>query len=114
MNKITLLSAMFLIAVCAIPTSSIASRCYSKVGTACVKKSYGNLDSTCQFACSIGRTAESVQGALKDKSYDSGPIDGIAGKKTEKALRTFQGDQNLPQTGRMDKVTLEKLGVELK
>jgi peptidoglycan hydrolase-like protein with peptidoglycan-binding domain len=42
---------------------------------------------------------------------DAGLIDGIMGPKTQAALRAFQKDQNLPQTGKMDAETLAKLGV---
>jgi hypothetical protein len=95
-----------------IPASAVP--CYAKQGSICVKKSYGNLDSTCENACAVGKTAQEVQKALKDRGHDPGPIDGIAGTKTQKALKALQAEQGLPQTGRMDKATLEKLGVELK
>jgi peptidoglycan hydrolase-like protein with peptidoglycan-binding domain len=54
---------------------------------------------------------KNLQKALQDKGVDPGPIDGILGPKTTAALRNFQKDQNLPQTGRMDRETLAKLGV---
>jgi hypothetical protein len=114
MHKSTVLSAVAVFAVFAISTSAQAVPCYAKQGAACVKKSYGNLDSNCQNACAVGKTAESVQQALKDKGHDPGPIDGKAGAKTEKALRAFQKQQSLPVTGRMDKETVHKLGVEFR
>jgi murein L,D-transpeptidase YcbB/YkuD len=56
---------------------------------------------------------KSAQKALQDKGKDPGPIDGIMGPKTMAALRAFQKDQNLPQTGRLDDQTRDKLGVSL-
>jgi peptidoglycan hydrolase-like protein with peptidoglycan-binding domain len=43
-----------------------------------------------------------VQGLLRERGYDPGPIDGIIGQKTRTALRQFQRDHNLPTTGRID------------
>ena len=54
---------------------------------------------------------KNVQKALQDKGMDPGPIDGIMGPKTHAALRAFQKDQKLPETGRADNQTLAKLGV---
>ena len=53
----------------------------------------------------------SAQQALQGKGMDPGPIDGVAGPKTEQAVREFQKAQNLSQTGRLDAQTLQKLGV---
>jgi His-Xaa-Ser repeat protein HxsA len=54
---------------------------------------------------------KNLQKALQDKGVDPGPIDGIMGPKTQAALRNYQKDQKLPETGRIDTQTLEKLGV---
>lgn len=56
---------------------------------------------------------KSVQQALQDKGHDPGPIDGVMGPKTMAALRAFQKDQKLQETGRLDDQTREKLGVSL-
>lgn len=56
---------------------------------------------------------KSVQQALQDKGHDPGPIDGVMGPKTMAALRAFQKDQKLPETGRLDDQTRGKLGVSL-
>jgi hypothetical protein len=53
-----------------------------------------------------------VQEALKDKGNDPGPVDGIVGPQTKKALRAFQSSQNLKTTGRLDAETAKALGVE--
>ena len=55
---------------------------------------------------------KSLQQSLQDKGMDPGRIDGVMGPKTEAAIRAYQKDQNLPQTGRTDAQTLEKLGVQ--
>jgi peptidoglycan hydrolase-like protein with peptidoglycan-binding domain len=52
-----------------------------------------------------------VQKALQEKGADPGPVDGIMGPMTESALKSFQKDQKLPETGRLDSETLAKLGV---
>ena len=51
---------------------------------------------------------------LKKKGYNPGPIDGLLGKKTEKAIRQFQQKNGLSLTGELDVVTKESLsGVKI-
>jgi peptidoglycan hydrolase-like protein with peptidoglycan-binding domain len=52
-----------------------------------------------------------VQEALKDKGMDPGPVDGIMGPKTQSALRDFQKQEGMEETGRLDAETMSKLGV---
>jgi carboxyl-terminal processing protease len=54
---------------------------------------------------------KAVQKALQDKGMDPGPVDGIMGPKTSAALKAFQKDQKLTESGRLDDQTREKLGV---
>jgi peptidoglycan hydrolase-like protein with peptidoglycan-binding domain len=54
---------------------------------------------------------KAVQKTLQDKGMDPGPIDGIMGPKTMAALKAFQKDQKLTESGRLDDQTREKLGV---
>src|SRR5215467_11127717 len=54
-----------------------------------------------------------VQQALKEKGHDPGPVDGILGPSTRAALQAFQKSQGLDPSGRLDRVTLAKLGVQL-
>jgi hypothetical protein len=54
---------------------------------------------------------KSAQQTLQSKGMDPGPVDGIMGPRTKAALRGYQKDQNLPQTGLLDDQTLAKLGV---
>jgi hypothetical protein len=52
-----------------------------------------------------------VQGLLRERGYDPGPIDGLMGQRTRQALRQFQRDHNLPETGRIDVATENALGL---
>jgi hyperosmotically inducible protein len=53
-----------------------------------------------------------MQQALKDKGFDPGPIDGIAGPRAVAALKAFQKAENLTITGQLDRDTAAKLGVK--
>ena len=53
-----------------------------------------------------------AQEQLKSEGHDPGPIDGLMGPKTQEAIKSFQRDENLPETGQLDQATLAKLGVE--
>ncbi|MEW6300840.1 MAG: peptidoglycan-binding domain-containing protein, partial [Thermodesulfobacteriota bacterium] len=50
-----------------------------------------------------------VQGLLHEHGYDPGRIDGILGPQTRSALRHFQRDRLLPETGTVDAATKEAL-----
>jgi hypothetical protein len=52
-----------------------------------------------------------VQEALKARGMDPGPIDGIFGPRTRQALRDFQKQESIAETGQLNRETLEKLGV---
>jgi peptidoglycan hydrolase-like protein with peptidoglycan-binding domain len=52
-----------------------------------------------------------MQRALKDKGFDPGPMDGIAGPRTASALKEYQKSENLAMTGKMDRDTAAKLGI---
>jgi len=53
-----------------------------------------------------------AQLTLKDLGYDPGVCDGIWGKKTVEAVRLYQKDQGLDQTGKLDSPTLTKFGLK--
>jgi hypothetical protein len=53
-----------------------------------------------------------IQEALKEKGFDPGEADGVAGPKTSQAIREFQKSQNLQVTGRIDEKTASALGVD--
>ena len=53
----------------------------------------------------------SLQKELAQLRYYHGPIDGIAGPETERAVRWFQSVDKLPLTGRIDSATLKALQI---
>jgi peptidoglycan hydrolase-like protein with peptidoglycan-binding domain len=53
-----------------------------------------------------------AQEALKNQGHDPGPIDGIMGSQTRQALREFQSQNGLKQTGTLDAQTKEKLNID--
>jgi peptidoglycan hydrolase-like protein with peptidoglycan-binding domain len=57
------------------------------------------------------RDTRTAQEALKTKGFDPGPIDGKLGPRTAHALRDYQKQEGLQQTGRLDGETRTKLGV---
>jgi len=50
-----------------------------------------------------------AQARLNQLGYDAGTADGLMGNRTANALRTFQRDNNLPVTGRLDAATSQAL-----
>ena len=56
-------------------------------------------------------TVRSAQTALNDKGYDVGRVDGQWGPSTQNAVRRFQSERGLTQSGRLDNATLTALGV---
>jgi hypothetical protein len=58
-------------------------------------------------------TMAAVQRSLIDQKLLKGEADGKFGQSTEAALRTFQQQQNLPQTGLPDPATVVRILVEL-
>ena len=64
------------------------------------------------FAAKYDPIVEQVQKKLTELGYDPGPADGKMGKKTEAAIKSFQKDNSLPATGKIDDATLTKLGIE--
>lgn len=51
-----------------------------------------------------------IQEQLKAQGHDPGPIDGVMGPQTTQALKSYQKQENLPETGQLDQQTLGKLG----
>ncbi|MGE0226505.1 MAG: peptidoglycan-binding domain-containing protein [Acetobacteraceae bacterium] len=46
---------------------------------------------------------------LQERGLYAGAIDGIAGKLTERGLRTFQDRHGLPETGELTRATFARL-----
>lgn len=60
---------------------------------------------------SRGDDVRSLQQILKGEGYYSGRIDGNFGKRTARAVKDFQDDNDLPITGRVDYQTAVQLGL---
>ena len=56
-------------------------------------------------------TVRNAQVALNEKGYDVGKVDGQFGPSTQSAVRRFQSEKGLAQSGRLDSATLAALGV---
>ncbi len=52
-----------------------------------------------------------AQVALKQKGHDPGPIDGVLGPSTSAAVKAFQQSEGLPETGMLDRITRDRLGL---
>lgn len=48
---------------------------------------------------------EEIQQILKDAEFEPGPVDGVMGGQTRSAIRKFQKEKGLKQTGKIDSVT---------
>jgi peptidoglycan hydrolase-like protein with peptidoglycan-binding domain len=57
-------------------------------------------------------TVRQVQQQLNDKGHDAGPVDGIFGKRTRKALKDFQKAEGMEPNGKLDRETMAALGIE--
>jgi peptidoglycan hydrolase-like protein with peptidoglycan-binding domain len=57
---------------------------------------------------------EEMQKALKAEGHDPGEIDGVIGPKTVSALKAYQRQHGLEETGRPDDATLTKFGESAK
>lgn len=56
-------------------------------------------------------TVRRVQGALRAKGFDPGPLNGVAGEKTKAAVQKFQDRFGIKDTGIINNQTLFALGV---
>jgi len=48
---------------------------------------------------------EEIQQILKDAEFEPGPVDGVMGGQTRSAIKKFQKQKGLKQTGKIDSVT---------
>jgi len=71
-----------------------------------------------QFHCPLLRLGSSgpavrlLQRLLQERGFYRGPIDGVYGTRTQRAVRQFQRSQGLPVTGIADHATWHALGVQ--
>lgn len=56
-------------------------------------------------------TVRDAQAALNAQGYSAGAKDGLAGPNTHAAIRKFQADKGLQQTGMLDSATKSALGL---
>jgi lipid-binding SYLF domain-containing protein len=82
-----------------------------KLGIASETKATKSTKTKKQGAFQAAPKVREVQQALKDKGFEPGPIDGIMGAQTQKAIAEFQRQQNLYASGRLDPQTEKALGV---
>jgi peptidoglycan hydrolase-like protein with peptidoglycan-binding domain len=52
-----------------------------------------------------------VQSKLREHGYYQGPIDGVIGAGSRRAIRSFQAEQGLPVTGSIDSKLLRALQI---
>jgi peptidoglycan hydrolase-like protein with peptidoglycan-binding domain len=64
------------------------------------------------FAAKPQSDIKKAQGALRDKGYDPGKIDGHLGPQTRRAIGQYQKAEDLRVTEHLDAQTANKLGVE--
>lgn len=62
-------------------------------------------------AAGYNPVTQQAQSKLAAQGLDPGTLDGVLGAKTIEAIKTFQQQSGLPQSGALDSATLEKLGV---
>ena len=53
-----------------------------------------------------------VQQTLQSRGFQAGPVDGVMGPATQRAIRSFQRAENLEVTGQLNSRTLVALGVQ--
>lgn len=66
----------------------------------------------CETADSYDVAVFEAQKKLSELGYDIGNPDGIWGKKTSKAVKSFQHDDGLPETGQLDELTKFRLNAK--
>ena len=59
-----------------------------------------------------GDIIRQLQQALNDKNYKAGPVDGVYGAQTTKAVRKYQADNKMPGNGQLTIALVEDLGLK--
>ncbi|HSD43347.1 MAG TPA: peptidoglycan-binding domain-containing protein [Burkholderiales bacterium] len=57
-------------------------------------------------------TLRQVQQTLQSRGFQAGPVDGVMGPATQRAIRSFQRAENLEVTGQLNSRTLVALGLQ--
>lgn len=63
------------------------------------------------YPLSSAEMTRRAQGSLRDQGYYEGAIDGTMSPRTSAAIRSYQRDHNLPETGDLDPGTARSLGI---
>ena len=82
---------------------------YSSSSQMLVAQASGGTPSSELSINSRGEAVKALQVRLQKNSYYSAPIDGLYGLATQRAVRDFQADANLSQTGSLDEKTWQQL-----
>jgi len=61
------------------------------------------------FSQTCDMTVRKAQDILTEQGYNPGTIDGLWGGKTSRAVRSYQADNNLRKTGKLDRETKRSL-----
>ncbi len=71
----------------------------------------GKVSRSTASASAPSDKVRNAQVALNTQGYNAGPVDGQFGPATQGAVRKFQGERGLTQSGTLDGSTLDALGV---
>ncbi len=58
---------------------------------------------------SVNKDVQLVQSGLAELGYSPGPVDGVLGEQTRQAIRKFEQDRQLVETGRISPLLLREL-----
>ncbi|WP_319524307.1 peptidoglycan-binding protein [uncultured Desulfosarcina sp.] len=79
---------------------------YRVITIACI---IGFLGGAPAFGGSHDQRTYKAQDRLQELGYQPGPADGVMGQKTQNAVKKFQRDQGLPETGHIDDKTYQRM-----
>ena len=82
---------------------------YSSSSQMLIAQTSGGAPSSELSVNSRGEAVKALQVRLQKSSYYSGPVDGLYGLATQRAVRAFQADASLSQTGSLDDKTWQQL-----
>ena len=77
----------------------------------CIGLIFGNID-VIMAEPSSAEQIKAVQQALNDAGYNCGAVDGLAGKKTEAAIKAFEKEKGLDVDGVIDDALIAALGIK--
>ena len=95
-------------AISSTQSRSAASQ-YSSSSQVLIAQASGGVASSELSVNSRGEAVKALQVRLQKSSYYGGPVDGLYGLATQRAVRAFQADTNLSQTGSLDEKTWQQL-----